>query len=225
MNCKKCGNQIEDGFNNCPNCGERVNVKTKQKKLIFKKWWFWLIIAVVLIGIIGGAGGSADEEPTTIEHETIAGISDATDTPVVDTTENAVADTTATQTSSNIYKVGEIFNDNGLKIAFVSAEKWTDYNEFSAPASGNMIVRYYFEVTNESETDKYISSYDFQAYVDGIAVEHWYYGDDDLSLTLSAGRKGNGCVYFELPADATSVETEYEYNVWTDDKVIFIAEF
>lgn len=126
------------------------------RKKYNKKWWFWLIIAVVLIGIIGGAGGSADEEPTTIEHETIAVTSDATDTPVVDTTENAVADTTATQTSSNIYKVGEIFNDNGLKIAFVSAEKWTDYNEFSAPASGNMIVRYYFEVTNVWTDDKVI---------------------------------------------------------------------
>ena len=56
MNCKKCGKQIEDGFNNCPNCGESVAAKTKQKKPIFKKWWFWLIIAVVLIGIIGAAG-------------------------------------------------------------------------------------------------------------------------------------------------------------------------
>ena len=213
MNCKKCGNQIEDGFNNCPNCGECVNAKIKQKKPIFKKWWFWLIVAVVLIGIVGSAGGSADEEPTTIEHETIAG---ATDAPV--------SDTTADSTPSNVYKVGEIFNDGGLKISFVSAEKWTGYSQYSGPESGNMIVRYYFEVENTSDSDRSVSVYDFTAYADGQATEKRYF-DDDISLTLSAGRKGNGYVYFEVPADAALIEAEYEYDWWNDGKIIFAVEF
>ena len=42
---------------------------------------------------------------------------------------------------------------------------------------------------------------------------------------LSAGRKGNGYVYFEVPADAALVEAEYEYDWWNDGKIIFAAEF
>ncbi len=216
MNCKKCGNQIEDGFNNCPNCGESVVASPKQKKPIFKKWWFWLIIAVILICIIGSAGGSDGEEPTTIEHETIAGPEDATNTPV--------ADTTVPQTPSNVYKPGEIFNDGGLKIAFVSAENWTGYSEYMGPESGNMIVRYYFEVENTSDADRSVSAFDFTAYADGQATTQRYF-DDDISLTLSAGRKGNGYVYFEVPETAELVEAEYEYDWWNDGKIIFAAEF
>ncbi len=224
MNCKKCGADVEDGFNNCPNCGESVAAKTKQKKPIFKKWWFWLIIAVVLIGIIGSAGGSDTEEPTTIEHETIAGSADTTDAAVADTTANATADTTAVQTPSNVYKVGEIFDDNGLKIAFVSAENWIGYSEYWGPESGNIIVRFYFEVENTSDADRSVTSFDFTAYADGQATEQRYY-DDTLSATLSSGRKASGYLYYEVPADTDTVEVEYEYNLWTDDKVIFTAEF
>lgn len=61
MICKKCGQQFEDSFNNCPNCGENVNGKKKDKKPIFKKWWFWIIVAVVLIGFISIISGGGEE--------------------------------------------------------------------------------------------------------------------------------------------------------------------
>lgn len=207
MICKKCGQQFEDSFNNCPNCGENVNGKKKDKKPVFKKWWFWLIIAIVLIGIISGASGGADSETTT-EKETVG----------------QSAETTAAAEAENIYKVGEIFNDNGLKISFISAEIWNGYNQYMAPAQGNVIVRYYFEVENTADSDRSVTYFDFSAYCDGKAVEQKYY-DGGLSATLSSGRKDSGYVYFEVPADAKRIEAEYEYNYWTDGKIIFVAEF
>lgn len=69
MICKKCGQTFEDGFNNCPNCGESVNGKKKAKKPIFKKWWFWLIIVLVLFIIIGSAGGGSEEETSVDGNE------------------------------------------------------------------------------------------------------------------------------------------------------------
>ena len=77
MVCKKCGQQFEDSFNNCPNCGENVNGKKKDKKPIFKKWWFWFIIVIVVIGLIGSSGDNDNsdvsataENGTTQEQQT-----------------------------------------------------------------------------------------------------------------------------------------------------------
>ena len=70
MVCKKCGNQFEDSFNNCPNCGEGVKDKKKDKKPIFKKWWFWLIIIIVVIGLIGSSGNDDSDVSETTENET-----------------------------------------------------------------------------------------------------------------------------------------------------------
>lgn len=74
MVCKKCGNVVEEGFNNCPNCGENVNGKKKAKKPIFKKWWFWLIVVVIVIAVLGSSSG--DDTPTTDGSTTVAAESD-----------------------------------------------------------------------------------------------------------------------------------------------------
>ena len=47
--------------------------------------------------------------------------------------------------------------------------------------------------------------------------------DDNLSATLSAGRKVKGTVTFEVPVDATVVEVEYLTNFWTSNRVVFDA--
>ena len=208
MICKKCGQAFDDNFNNCPNCGESVSdTKKKTKKPIFKKWWFWLVIIIVII-IIGATSGNGDNSETTTEHETVS----------------QSETTTANTENENVYKVGEVFNDDGLKISFISADIWNGYNQYLAPEAGNMIVRYYFEVENTADADRTVSYFDFSAYCDGKAVEQQYY-DDGLSATLSSGRKTSGYVYFEVPSDATCIEAEYEYNYWSDGKVIFVAEF
>lgn len=205
MICKNCGKTVEEGFNNCPFCGDNVYGQKKQKKPIFKKWWFWLIIIIVIISI-GSAVGTSDTEPES-ERETVD-----------------IVDTTASVTEKdNVYKVGEVFNSNGLKIKFIDSGVWTGYNEYLAPEQGNVIVRYYFEVENTSDGDRSVSTYEFEAYADGKAVEKRYF-DDDISLTLSSGRSGSGYVYFEVPADTEIVEAEYEFDWWDDGKVIFLTE-
>ena len=90
MTCKKCGQVVEEGFNNCPNCGENLNGK-KTKKPIFKKWWFWLIVILAVFAIIGSSGNN-DEDAATQNNPTdvvVDGNSTSTDSASPNETEPA----------------------------------------------------------------------------------------------------------------------------------------
>lgn len=220
MNCKKCGNPVTDGMLSCPVCGESVNAQQPnatayngqpviqviapepKKKPFYKKWWFILGIVIVVIIIIASAG-SGDSD--------------------IKKDDETVASTAAGEEADNVFSVGEVCNYSGLKIKFVSAEVWTGYSQYSAPEEGNIVVRYYFEIENTDDSDRSVSYYDFEAYADGKATVQRYF-EDDLSLSLSAGRSGSGYVYFEVPEDVKRVECEYEYDWLSDSKVIFLFE-
>ena len=47
--------------------------------------------------------------------------------------------------------------------------------------------------------------------------------DDNLSATISAGRKVQETVTFEVPIGAATVEVEYLTNFWTSNRVVFDA--
>lgn len=100
----------------------------------------------------------------------------------------------------------------------------TGYNQYSAPKSGNKIIKLWFDVENNASADRYINFYDFNCYADGSAAEAYYSVVDDISLTLSQGRKGSGAVYFEVPVDAQNIEVEYEINIWNNTKAVFVVD-
>lgn len=60
-------------------------------------------------------------------------------------------------------------------------------------------------------------------FADGVSCDAAYFRDDNLSATLSAGRKAKGTVTFEVPLDAKIVEVEYLTNYWTSNRVVFDA--
>lgn len=41
---------------------------------------------------------------------------------------------------------------------------------------------------------------------------------------ISSGRSISGTVYFEVPKNAKDIELEFENNVWTEDKVVFVVK-
>lgn len=212
MICKKCGTTYEG--NACPNGCQTANAK--QKKPIYKKWWFWVIIAVVVISLFSGG----DEETTTTSNPS-ANNSVSTDTQ--DTTAPIV--TTEAPAPSNIYKPGDVINANGLEITYVKAEKYEESNQFMQPEDDYMYIRLYISANNTSSTDKYISSYEFTCYADGKKEEAHYTSYEALEGgTLSAGRKDEGYIYFQVPVDATEIEVEYETSFWTDKKAILLVE-
>ena len=76
---------------------------------------------------------------------------------------------------------------------------------------------------NTGDTEHFISTLDFDCYADDVAVQAYYGGEDDLSATLSPGRKASGSVYFEVPENAQSLEVEYTTDYWTGSKAIFVV--
>lgn len=120
--------------------------------------------------------------------------------------------------------VGDTLTTETLKITYTACEDFTGYSQYAAPKSGNKIVRLSFSVENIGSSDRFISYMDFKCYADDVAAEGYYYADDDLSATISSGRKTTGCVYFEVPKDAQSIEVEYETDFWSGNKAIFVVK-
>ena len=168
-----------------------------------------LLLVIALLcsyAIMAMASGSDEEEPTVSPSET-----------------KEKEETTVANEQLTVH-VGEKLDVNGLEINFVSAEDYTSDNEFIQPKEGNKFIRLYFECKNNAKEDKYISTFEFKCYADDNSCDNGYYGDDDLSATISSGRSAKGSVYFEVPADAERIEVEYETSFWTDKKAIFVVK-
>ncbi len=216
MECKKCGATYDGSF--CSNCGNPAK-PPKLKKSIFKKWWFWLIVVVVVVAIASSTGGneeiSADKQQN---NPTTSGNISKEETP------------SATETSSNVvtdnkYRVGDIIDANGLNITYISAEKWESDNMFLQPDDGYVYIRLKLSAENKSTVDRYISSFEFECYADGKKESAAYVGDNTLEGgTVSVGRRTEGYIYFTVPANAKSIEVEYETSFWTDKKAIFVVD-
>ena len=140
-------------------------------------------------------------------------------------TENREYDTETEETPiSNEFYVGDVLETDELRISYLSAEEYTSGIGFMQPKDGNVYYRMEFEFENISDSDQFVSSYNFECYADGYSVDRSFAGDDDLNSTISPGKKAKGGVYFEVPSDAESIVLEYETNVWTEDKIEFVVK-
>ena len=129
-----------------------------------------------------------------------------------------------TTPTEGAYKVGDIIESSRLNITYLSCEEYVSDNMFVVPAEGYRFVTCEFEFENVGTSDEYVSSFEFDCYADGINCKGVYIRDDELSATLSAGRKTKGTVTFEVPIDAEVIEVEYLSNYWTSNRVVFTVE-
>ena len=128
-----------------------------------------------------------------------------------------------TTPTEGAYKVGNVAESSKLKITYLSCTEYISDNMFVVPADGFHFITCEFEFENVGKTDEYISSYNFDCYADNLNCSGVYIREDDLSATLSAGRKTKGTVTFEVPINATTVEVEFLSNYWTSNRVVFVA--
>lgn len=197
--CKHCQSEIPKKAKVCPNC-------RKKQGGILK----WILIAVVVIFVFSMLFGGEDDDsasdsnPQKVGDATVAG-----------------KDTETKEAGENKFSVGEIVETSDLRITFLSAQEYQSDNEFIQPESGNVYYKMEFEFENISDSDEYISSWDFNCYADDYDMEQTYMDGWDLDATLSPGRKTKGAVFFEVPEDAKDIFLEYETNFWTENKVVF----
>lgn len=129
-----------------------------------------------------------------------------------------------TNPTDGAHKVGDVVESSRLKITYLSCEEYVSDNMFVVPAEGYRFVTCEFEFENVGTSDEHISSFNFDCYADGLNCKGTYIRDDDLSATLSAGRKTKGTVTFEVPIDAEVIEVEYLSNYWTSNRVVFTVK-
>lgn len=124
------------------------------------------------------------------------------------------------------YNIGETVVFNDISIKYISSDKYISNNQFISPKEGNEFYRVEFEFENIGNSDFTISSMaNWNCYADGYLVNQtWINMDDDLSGTLSAGKKMKGSLYFEIPVGSNSVILEYKNNIWIDDIIKFIVK-
>ena len=138
----------------------------------------------------------------------------------IQATENHSTETATEEKVNEPFKVGDTVETEDLRITFLKAEPYTD--EYDEPAKGHEFYKFEFEFVNISDSDQYVSSWDFNCYADGYDMESAYSSEDkDLDATLSAGKKTKGVVCFEIPKDAKDISLEYETNYWSESKVCF----
>lgn len=124
--------------------------------------------------------------------------------------------------TEDAYKPGDVAETSNLKITYISAEESQSDNMFIQPKEGYHYITLTFEFENTSSADVLVSEFSFDCYADGAACDSVYFRDDDLgSVTLSAGRKAQGTVTFEVPKSAEVVEVEYDEISLFGKRIVF----
>lgn len=197
--CPNCKELIASSAKACPKCGKRFGIP------IFVKV---LIVLVVIFGCLFGCVAACTK-----------GVKDS-----VDETKNSYKDING-KTS---FKINESFENKYEKITMIDVNlNVTDYNKYLGPKDGYKFIALKFNVDNIGDKDElYVSTLEFNAYADGVAVERTYLSNyTDLSATVGKGKKTVGYLLYEVPVNAKKITVEYNANFWVDgNNIEFIAQ-
>ena len=198
--CKTCGQEIAKNAKVCPHCG------AKNKKLSP------LLIVVLVVIVIIIAATSGNNEPTLVEGGN--GVSTQATTAEVTKNEFQVGDTAA-------------LNDVNVCLVEVTESNGSDFNK---PNDGNVFVLCEFEIANNSDEEINVSSVmSFEAYCDDYTCTFSLTAllekgnKNQLDGTVAPGKKFNGVVGYEVPADWQQLEIHYTPDFFNGKDVVFIA--
>ncbi|MCD7723867.1 MAG: DUF4352 domain-containing protein [Clostridiales bacterium] len=181
--------------------------KKKRKKTLI----IFAVIAVILVVIISLASSGSDDSGVSKVGGSDSSEQDSSD---------------STDTSQTSFVEGDIVETKKLRITFTEcSSNYTDYSTYWGPDDGYKVVRAAFTFENIYSSDVTLPSFD--CYADDVVCEI-YYGADDYNNpaleTISAGKKFNAVVYFEVPEDAQSIVLECQTDYWSSDKIEFVIQ-
>lgn len=201
--CKTCKQQIASSAKVCPHCGAKIK---KVNPILIG-----VIVLIAIIAIIGSTGGS--DEPVKVESG------------------NTQPSTTATvpKDDKTTFSVGETAQLKDIQVSLVSVTESTG-STYNTPSEGNVFVLCEFDIANNSKEEIVVSSMiSFEAYCDdytcsyslGALLEKG--NKNQLDGTVAAGKKLNGVIGYEVPADWQELELHFTPDFWTGKDIVFVA--
>lgn len=206
--CKYCQTEIPKKAKICPNCKKKQGGKLK-----------WIIIAVVVVIIIAAvAGGGGDDKPKKVADSNTSEEKETNKKDETDKTEKK---------EETIFKIGETAELNDVRVTMKNYYE-SGGSEFNKPTDGNVFLLVEFEIENNTKKELAISSMmSFEAYSDDYALNYSLSavlareGANQLDGQIAAGKKMNGVIGYEVPADWKNVEIHFTDNVWSNNKFKF----
>ena len=207
-NCKVCGAEVAKSAKVCPQCGAKL--KKGHPILI------GVLVVFVLLAVIGASGGN--DEPKKAETPAPAQSAEATQTEQKPEAEE-----------KSIFGVGETAELKGVSVTLVGVTESTG-STYNTPTDGNVFVLCEFEIANQSDKEINVSSMmSFEAYCDdytctfslGALMEKG--NKNQLAGTVAAGKKFNGVVGYEVPADWQELEIVFTPDFWSGKDITFVA--
>lgn len=202
--CKSCGAEVAKSAKLCPQCGAKL--KKGNPVLI------GVLIFFILAAVIGSMGG--DDEPKKVEPNP----------PYQETEQSA-----STQETENVFHAGETAELAGVNVTLVSVTE-SDGSAYNTPEDGNIFALCEFEIANHSDEEVAISSMlSFEAYCDDytctLSLEALLEkgNKNQLDGTVAPGKKFNGVVGYEVPADWKELEINFTPNFWSGKNITFVA--
>ena len=192
--------------------------KKKKKRLII----FGVIAAVIVVIIIASSGGSSSDDKNKVESVNGASQTQSAD----EKSDDGKSDDNTASDNQKITAGHAITIDNELKISYLKCDtNFKKYSKYATVGKGKKVISATFKIENVSDTDQYIDT--INCYADDKKCDSFYSVedyDDPFFDSISAGRSIEGTVYFEVPSNAKDIELEFENNVWTNDKVVFVVK-
>ena len=197
--------------------------KKKKKRLII----FGVIAAVIVVIIIAASGGSSSDDKNKVESVNGASQTQSADEKSDDSkSDDSKSDDGTASDNQKITAGHAITIDNELKISYLKCDtNFKKYSKYATVGKGKKVISATFKIENVSDTDQYIDT--INCYADDKKCDSFYSVedyDDPFFDSISAGRSIEGTVYFEVPSNAKNIELEFENNVWTNDKVVFVVK-
>lgn len=213
--CINCGNELPENAAMCVNCGTMVNGSGNNKGNKKKGLPVWAIVLIVvgcviilpiLVLVILSIIGINYAEKNGVD--------------IKDYVDNLV---TARGT------IGDTLTDNELKITLNNALTYSEIEGVlsGTPDDGKEYLVFFFTVENIGDEDTYISTYDFDGYVDDTAIDESFIlgkidGYDEIGGNLAVGKKANGYLAFEVNTNWKKFDVHYK-NDYLDssDSMVF----
>lgn len=127
------------------------------------------------------------------------------------------------------FNVGETAELKSVQVTLVNVEE-SEGESFLQPTDGNVFVSCEFEIVNNSSKEINVSSLiSFEAYCNdystavSLSALSAFSDKNQLDGTVAPGKKMNGIVAYEVPADWSKLEIEYSPSFW-GKAMKFVAE-